>query len=60
MIEVKKGCWVNFDLVLEVNIFDNCLTIRYVNEEPNEAWYFDEEELIQTLDWWEGFLNESH
>jgi len=57
MIEVVKGTWINFDLVLEVSLLEECLEMRCVGE---ELWYkFGKERLVKTLSWWEDFLNES-
>jgi len=57
MIEVVKGTWINFDLVLEVSLLEECLEMRCVGE---ELWYkFDKERLVKTRSWWEDFLNES-
>jgi len=56
MIEVVKGTWINFDLVLEVSLLEEYLEIRCVGE---ELWNFDKDELVKTQSWWEDFLNES-
>ncbi len=56
MIEVVRGTWINFDLVLEVSLLEEYLEIRCAGE---ELWDFDKERLVETQSWWEDFLNES-